>query len=117
MVQETPGSEVPRPEAVARPLAAGLTILAGLLRLVPHPWNFTPVGALGLFGGGRLRSWHAYALPIGLMLLSDAALAALHGPQYFFNGTLPFIYVSFLLYVWIGRRLRQTSSPWSIGCA
>ena len=32
-----------------------LATAAGVARLIPHPWNFTPVGALGLFTGSRLR--------------------------------------------------------------
>ena len=51
---------------ITRPLASILTasagVTAGLLRLVPHPPNFSSVGALGLFGGARLRAWHAFAL-------------------------------------------------------
>ncbi len=34
--------------------AVGMAVAAGLIRLLPHPWHFTPVGALGLFGGARL---------------------------------------------------------------
>ena len=36
-------------------LAIGLALLAGLARLLPNTLNLTPVGALGLFGGARLR--------------------------------------------------------------
>ena len=33
------------------PLALGLTVLGGILRLLPHPWNFAPAGAMSLFAG------------------------------------------------------------------
>src|SRR5207253_155970 len=41
-----------------RSLATGLTVLAGgltvLLRLIPHPANCLPLGAMGIFGGASL---------------------------------------------------------------
>jgi hypothetical protein len=53
----------------------GIVVLVALARLVPHPPNFTPVGALALFGGARFRSpWAAFLVPLSAMLLSDAAL-------------------------------------------
>jgi hypothetical protein len=113
--------EIPRdtgardPEAVARPLAIALTLMAGVLRLVGMPANFAPVGAIGLFGGARLRSWQAFVLPLAVMLGTNGALAALHGSRYFFYPSMPFVYGSFLVYVLIGRALRQTESPWWIG--
>src|SRR5262245_28840215 len=66
-----------------RTMATVLTVsagcLAGLIRLVPHPVNFSPVGALGLFGGARLRLWQALALPVGVMAITDYALWLLSG--------------------------------------
>jgi hypothetical protein len=73
----------------------------------------TPVGALGLFGGARLRSWHAYVLPLAVMACTDVILGmTLYG--YSFN---PFVYASFLLNVCIGRLLTGTESPFKIGAA
>src|SRR5262245_38398042 len=96
----------------ARPLSLGLllfgTALAVVVRLVPHPFNFTPVGALGLYGGARLRSWQALPLPLVPMALSDFTLwAVLRYPP--FN---PFVYASFAVYVLLGRfLLSRTNSP------
>lgn len=84
---------------VARTCAAGMAITAGLIRLIPHPWNFTPVGALGLFGGARLRSGWAYALPLGVMAVSDLLLYGLRGDKPF-NLT---VYACFALSVLWGR--------------
>ena len=60
---------------------ARLTVLlsaiaaAAALRLVPHPPNFTPIGAMALFGGAYLgRRWLAFAAPLGALLLSDLVL-------------------------------------------
>src|SRR5882757_5849164 len=36
-------------------LAAVMIILAAVLRIVPHPWNFTPIGAMALFSGAIFR--------------------------------------------------------------
>jgi len=98
-------------QRAATPLAIGLAAVAGLLRLVPHPFNLTATGALGLFGGARLRSWLAFALPLAVMALSDFALWALKGyPP--FN---PFVYSSFAVYVLLGRLLARSESPARIG--
>jgi len=32
-----------------------MIILAAALRLAPHPWNFTQVGAIALFSGAMVR--------------------------------------------------------------
>src|ERR1700680_3189936 len=60
-------------------LAGGLAVVAGLIRVIPHPWNFTPVAALGLFGGARLRPWLALTLPFAVMAVSDLAIWAVLG--------------------------------------
>jgi hypothetical protein len=48
---------------------------AAALRLVPHPPNFSPIDAMGLFSGAYLgRRWLAFAAPLGALLLSDLLL-------------------------------------------
>jgi hypothetical protein len=48
---------------------------AAVLRLVPHPPNFSPIDAMGLFSGAYLgRRWLALAAPLGALLLSDLLL-------------------------------------------
>jgi hypothetical protein len=50
-------------------------VVAAALRLVPHPPNFTPIGAMALFSGAYLgRRGLAFAAPLGAMILSDAVL-------------------------------------------
>lgn len=99
-------------------LVTALTGCAGaltvVLRIVPHPANFAPVGALGLYGGGKLRSWHAFALPAAVMVASDLGLWVLTG----FDGNYSplhisraYVYASFLVYVAIGWwMLRQRAN-------
>lgn len=58
-------------------------LIAAALRLVPHPPNFTPIGAMALFGGATLgRRWLAFAAPLGAMLLSDLVLGFYRGMEF-----------------------------------
>ncbi len=103
-------------ELKKRPLALGLTLTGALLRLLPHLPNFAPVGGLSLFAGARLRSWQAYGVPLVIMAASDPILGLILGyPAY--TLVTPFVYCSFLIYVWIGSHLRRTEKLWRIAGA
>ena len=53
---------------------------AAVLRLLPHPPNFTPIGAMALFSGAMFgRRPIAFAAPLGALLLSDLVLGFYHG--------------------------------------
>jgi len=93
-----------------RPLALSLTVLGALARLLPHAPNFTPVGGMSLYAGARLRGWQAFALPLLLMAVTDPLVGG-------YSIATPLIYLSFLISVWIGRRLQSTESPLRIGGA
>jgi hypothetical protein len=92
-----------------RPAALTLTVLGALARLLPHPPNFAPVGATSLFAGARLPRWQAYLVPLALMAVTDPILASFYGVQPFTKYQL-FVYGSFLISVWLGRRLRNTEN-------
>jgi hypothetical protein len=65
-----------------------LIVVAALSRIVPHPFNFTPIGAIALFGAAQFnRKLFAFMIPAAAMLLSDALLG---------NPSLP-TYLSFAL--------------------
>ncbi|MGO9232193.1 MAG: DUF6580 family putative transport protein [Bryobacteraceae bacterium] len=96
--------------STSKPLALGLTIVGILARLVPHAPNFSPVGGVSLFAGGRLSGWKAYLLPLVLMLVTDPLVGG-------YSFATPFVYASFLIYVWIGTRLRATQNPLAFGAA
>jgi hypothetical protein len=104
---------MPKSPSVVPPLASGIAVAAGLMRLIRIWPNFAPIGALGLFGGARLNSWQAVALPLGVMVASDYLLRAIYNLMPFD----PFVYGSFLVYVLLGRLLCRTNSPWRIGLA
>ena len=95
-----------------QPLALTLTVMAALLRLVPHPPNFAPVGGVALFGGARLRGWQACCVPLLAMLLTDPIRSRLEGGYPAFWWATPIIYSCFLINVLLGRVfLRNSSSP------
>ncbi len=99
-----------------RPFALALTAVSALARLLPHPPNFTPVGGMSLFAGARLSGWYAYLVPVALMAITDLLLKATQGVP--FSRASPFVYASFLVNVWIGRKLlARSENPIRIGAA
>ena len=85
-------------------------VAAAILRLVPHPPNFTPIGAMALFSGAYLgRRWTAFAAPFGGLILSDAILG--------FHSGMPYVYASVALIVVIGWAVQARITPLRIGLA
>ena len=87
-----------------------------MARLLPHPPNLTPVGGVSLFAGARLPGWQACLVPLLVMSVTNLILAVLHGYPVYPKTTL-FVYASFLVNVWIGRRLRHSENTVHIGGA
>ncbi|HEX7378654.1 MAG TPA: DUF6580 family putative transport protein [Pirellulales bacterium] len=59
---------------------AAMVFAAAAMRLLPHWPNFTPVGAIALFGGAYFASRRAaFIVPLVAMLISDVALMASPG--------------------------------------
>ena len=99
-------------ETRTRLLALFAAILgAAVLRLVPHPPNFTPIGAMALFSGAYLGRRGAIALvaPLGALLLSDLVLG-------FYRG-MPTVYFSVALIVLLGGMALKRVSPIRVGAA
>lgn len=62
---------------------AVLIFLAALSRVLPHPFNFTPIGAIALFGAAHFsRKFFAFMIPVVAMLLSDAFIGKPSLPTY-----------------------------------
>ena len=102
-----------QPSTVDTLLAAGLAGLAGLVRIIPHPFNMTPLNAMGLFGGARLPARWALTLPLAVMVASDLVIWQLkQWPP--FN---PFVYGSFVLSVLLGRLLTRIDLDWKVAAA
>ncbi|MEE9552108.1 MAG: DUF6580 family putative transport protein [Gammaproteobacteria bacterium] len=80
-------------------LLYGLIILAVLSRLVPHPANFTPVAALGVFAGAYLSDRRYWLIPLAAVLISDIFIG-------FYNPVaMLFVYLGFAVSAVIGRML------------
>jgi len=78
-----------------------LLIVATLFRLVPHPANFTPLGALILFVSFKYGYKKGLLFGLSAMVISDLFLG--------FNFTSLFVYLGFVLYALsaklIGKKL------------
>ena len=85
-------------------------LVAAVLRLVPHPPNFTPIGAMALFSGAYLRRRAlAFAAPLGALVLSDLVLGFYHGQAT--------VYFSVALIVMIGMVALTRRSVLRVGAA
>ena len=79
---------------------------AALSRLLPHPFNFTPIGAIALFGGVCFeRKILAFVIPLSAMFLSDLAIQAMYGTG--FHHTMWAVYGAFALTGCIGVWLKN----------
>jgi hypothetical protein len=57
------------------PILVTLLIMAAFSRLLPHPANFTPIGAMALFGAAYFSNRIlAFALPVLAMWISDVVI-------------------------------------------
>ncbi len=86
-----------------------VVLAVALLRLLPHPPNFTPVGAIALFGGAYFKpKYWAFLVPIAAMLISDIGLELLSGRG--LHALMPVIYSLILATVAIGLLLQKKVS-------
>lgn len=79
--------------------------LCVVFRIIPHPPNFAPAGAVAVFAGRTLRPRSAFALVILAMLIGDLALSHLHGYPAL-SAVTPFVYGGYLVQTGLGRRFR-----------
>jgi hypothetical protein len=90
-------------------------ILAAASRLIPHPPNFAPIGAMALFGGACFAHRRAaFVVPLAAMFLSDLAIGLLSGNLSLgLHRLIPVVYGSFGLIVCLGfwLRTRRTVVP------
>jgi hypothetical protein len=81
-------------------LALVLIVVAAAVRIAPHPWNFTPVGAMALFSGAILKDRRlAFLFPLVVLFVGDIFIGLYK--------IIPIIYASFLISVAIGLWLRD----------
>jgi len=85
----------------------GLIIVASIImRLVPHPANFIPLGALALFSGTYIRSKWGIVVPVLVMVGTDFVLGL--------HSLVLFTWGSFLLIAMIGWWVRKKKNIWRI---
>jgi len=56
---------------IPKRLWIGMVVLGAGARLLPHPWNFTPMMAIGLFAGSQARKASTAVLATLFALLGD----------------------------------------------
>lgn len=89
-----------------------MILAAAVLRIAPHPWNFTPVGAMALFSGATLRDRRlAFFFPLLALLVGDLFIG------FYKLAVLLSVYGSFVANVAIGRLLQDNRTVVRIGGA
>ena len=80
--------------------------LAALMRLIPHPYNFAPIGAMAIFAGffGR-KSSMALLAPFAALLLSDMILG--------FHEQMLAVYLAFLGVIAVARVMGAGRFQWA----
>jgi hypothetical protein len=88
----------------------GMVVLGACARLLPHPWNFTPLIAIGLFAGSQASLATTGALAtLSALALSDAVMGFYSGFWY--------VYGAALIPVLLGRLIRNRNGVASIAAA
>src|SRR5258708_6963067 len=93
-----------------------MIVAAAAIRLVSYKYpyvlsNFTPVGAIALFGGAYFTDkWKAYLVPLLALFLSDVALNYLYSNklELFYNGAF-WTYLCFAIMVFIGSMIKKAT--------
>ena len=85
-----------------------LIIFAAITRLLPHPSNFTAIGAMALFCGSVIPNKKlAFMIPLLVMFATDAIIG--------FHASMIPVYLCFTAAVWIGilmvRHINLLSVP------
>lgn len=92
-----------------------MIVFAVLMRFVNYKFqfmsNFTPVGAIALFGGVYFTNkWKAYLVPLVALFASDAVLNYLYTSKFnlFYDGVL-WVYITFAVIVFMGTLIKKVN--------
>jgi hypothetical protein len=86
----------------------GMILFAAIMRIVPHPWNLAPVGAMALFSGAVIRNRvMAFVFPLVAMLAGDVFVG--------FHILMPVVYASFVISTAVGFWVRECRSAVRLG--
>ena len=81
-------------------LPIGLILILSFARVIPHPSNFTPILAVGIFSGFYFRNFLlGLSIVIFSMFLGDLYLG--------FHGTMFFTYISLVMAVALGLLIKH----------
>ena len=84
-------------------IITAIIIFAAFTRFIPHPPNFTPIIAIGLFGGAYLQDRRiALLIPLIAMIISDVFLG--------FHGTMVWVYGSLIIISMMGILLKNQTT-------
>ena len=87
-------------------LIASIILIGAFSRIIPHPPNFTAIGAISILGGLYFgKNYLAFLIPITAMLLSDFIL----GYKMVIS-----VYIAFLLIIPMGIKIKQNLSNSSV---
>ncbi|KTD15935.1 Uncharacterised protein [Legionella lansingensis] len=71
-----------------------IILLSALYRIIPHPFNFTPIGAIALFAGAKFWDKHVAVLVTLLsMLLADLYLGLYNSIIFTYLGLCSMVYI------------------------
>lgn len=87
-----------------------IILFAVSTRILPHPANFTAIGAVALFSASYLPKKYAFIIPLSAMFLSDLIIG-------FYGVTMFYVYGSFILTGIVGLYLRTHKKLPFIICA
>ncbi|MEX0994390.1 MAG: DUF6580 family putative transport protein [Balneolaceae bacterium] len=105
-------------------IITGFIVLAALSRILPHPYNFTPLGAIALFGAAYFKDkkW-AILIPLFAMWISDLLLNNFIYSSFYEGFTLIssnmlWVYGSLILIAFLGMKfLKKVTIPRVLGSA
>ena len=90
--------------------AAGVIIAAALSRVIPHPPNFAPIGALGIFGGIAIKDKKfAFIFPLGALFLSDLVLQLFTNTLGFYGAEQIFVYLAIMITTFLATRIKKAN--------
>jgi hypothetical protein len=91
----------------------GMILIAAISRLLPHPYNFTPIGAMALFAGTYILNKRlAILMPVAILFVSDLIIQIAGGTGFYKD--MIFVYGSFVLITMLGFLLRGREQGQSI---
>lgn len=105
-------------------IITGFIVLAALSRILPHPYNFTPLGAIALFGAAYFndKKW-AILIPLLAMWSSDLLLNNFFYSSYYegltlFTSAMFWVYGSLFIIALLGMKfLKKVTIPRVLGGA